>query len=149
MSAACASRGSSVFVIGEVDFEFSSKIGTLWRLETQRGKPCFQLCLILVLGLWEELPHLLTPRVNLCLVDLDSGLYALGGATASKALNSVERFDFYKERWIEGPSMSKARAQFGAVAANGGIFAFGGSDDQFLYRSGEFLDPRQVHHHLS
>eukprot|EP00210_Caulerpa_lentillifera_P002178 g2092.t1 len=130
MSAACTPQGSSVFVLGEVDFEFSSKIGLLWKLETQKGE-------------WKELPRLLFPRVNLCLVDLDSRLYALGGTCRTETMDTVEQFDFHKEQWIAVQSMEKPRSQFGAVAVHGGIYTFGGLDDHFLYRSGEFLDPRQ------
>lgn len=68
------------------------------------------------------------------LVSFEGKLYAVGGYDqSSAALCQVETFDPMMNEWKEIKSMSKARGAVACVAANGGIYAFGGGTDLAWY----------------
>ena len=85
------------------------------------------------------------PRVNPCLLNTPSGLYALGGRSGEQAMNIVEYYDPHRDTWMPAHSMTKARCYFGAVEANGMLYAIDGMKDNVsIHKSTEMLDPRIV-----
>ena len=88
---------------------------------------------------------LATPRVSLCLVDTPTGLYAMGGRCGDQAVSLVERYDPEKDTWMATHSMNKARCHFGAVSANGVLYAINGmKKNTCIHKTTEMLDPRIV-----
>lgn len=73
-------------------------------------------------------------------------IYAIGGWTSnasdqwSSATASVEKFDPYKDEWIEVNPMSKPRCGVGVAILNNSLYAIGGHDGQNYLKSVELLN---------
>ncbi|MFC1718303.1 Kelch repeat-containing protein, partial [Candidatus Poribacteria bacterium] len=81
---------------------------------------------------WIKKKDMPTARTYLSTVAVDGIIYAIGGSDAEaidklNVLSTVEAYDPATDTWAEKADMPTARMQLACVAANGKIYAIGGS----------------------
>ncbi|GEM_PF-4870529 len=79
-----------------------------------------------VTNTWTDKASMSVARGNLSLVELNGKLYAIGGGTASGALNILEEYDPGLNSWTTKAPMQTARQHFAAAALNERIYVIGG-----------------------
>lgn len=80
---------------------------------------------------WSSAASMPTPRAFLSAATLNGKVYAIGGlintpTTSNGATNTVDVYDPATDTWKSAAPMVSPRGQFGACAASGFIYAFGG-----------------------
>ena len=77
---------------------------------------------------WRRLPDTLTKRDSLGLAVFDGQLFAVGGFNnlENSYLNSVERYDPQRDRWLPVNPMQMARRSPGVVIYKSKLYAVGG-----------------------
>jgi Kelch motif len=93
-------------------------------------------------GSWATLTGSGIPRGAAALTAVACSLYAIGGASAGKALRAVQVYDINRNRWRRGPGLRVAREHLASVAVGGRILAFGGRDSGRNLDATEELDTR-------
>jgi hypothetical protein len=82
---------------------------------------------------WRAMPPLGTGRGELALAASRTKLYAAGGVgPGDKVLSIVEVYDPIARTWLYTGSLRTPRSSFGMVAANGKLWAIGGSNSRLL-----------------
>ncbi len=69
------------------------------------------------------------PRRALAAVALPDGIYAIGGYNGKEYINTVEKYDFFSNEWIEVTKMNTPRCTLSAVSS---------PDCQYIYAIGGF-----------
>ncbi len=113
-AAAVAYRGN-VYVVGGYRGRNSldDEVDTLYRYQPKRDR-------------WTRLSSAPTRRGALAAGVVGHRLYAVGGATAGRALPTLEIYDFRTRRWSTGPGLSLPREHLAAAGARGRFYAIAG-----------------------
>lgn len=77
---------------------------------------------------------------------LNGVIYVAGGYNSSKTLNNVERYDDTRDEWLPTTPMIEARHYLALAAANGFLYALGGSDAEFSARLSALIHRRPLGH---
>ncbi|GAW79387.1 kelch domain-containing protein [Plasmodium gonderi] len=93
---------------------------------------------------WVMCKPLKQARLGHAAIIFQDKLYAIGGSTGVKDLNSVEIYDFQKEEWIGGPSLNFPRFNFVVFIWNNQLVAYGGVSKHKgdLIKSAEILNEK-------
>lgn len=94
-----------------------------------------------LLGRWESLSSLSTPRAGSTAETFAGRLYILGGELAGVALTVAERFDPWVSAWERLPDMNCGRIRPATAIFEGRIFVMGGFDGTRAMSSVECFDP--------
>mmetsp|Transcript_10855 Transcript_10855/g.20344 ORF Transcript_10855/g.20344 Transcript_10855/m.20344 type:complete len:470 (-) Transcript_10855:92-1501(-) len=94
---------------------------------------------------WEPMPPMPTPRRAAAAAVLNGRLYVVGGAGGisqqDPSLRVAEVFDLQEYTWKALPAMPSGRRGLSLLAAEGVIFALGGSDGMKASNAVEVFDP--------
>lgn len=85
-------------------------------------------------------------RLGLATIVFKNKLYAIGGTTGIKFLNSVEIYDFHKNVWKEGPSLNYARTNLVVFIWKNSLVVYGGINEQDggFVKYAEILDEKTL-----
>ena len=78
---------------------------------------------------WTIISEMTDPRRALTAVSLPNGVYAIGGYNGDKYLDSVERYDWDIEEWVNVKSMITSRWTLSSVSS---------TDCRYIYAIGGF-----------
>ncbi|MEK7400479.1 MAG: kelch repeat-containing protein, partial [Candidatus Poribacteria bacterium] len=84
---------------------------------------------------WIKKADMPTPRSNLAVAELNSKIYAIGGASFDaggnivKVFSTVEEYDTETDTWTKKADMPTARFGFATSSLNGKIYAIGGMEN--------------------
>lgn len=121
-----------VYALGGSDGD--DTLSTVERLDTEGGFS------------WEPMPAMPTPRRAAAAAVLNGRLYVVGGAGGitndiEPSLRVAEVFDFQEYTWKALPAMPSGRRGLSLLAAEGVLFALGGSDGMKASNAVEVYDP--------
>uniref|UniRef100_A0A0N4ZVL1 SMP-LTD domain-containing protein n=1 Tax=Parastrongyloides trichosuri TaxID=131310 RepID=A0A0N4ZVL1_PARTI len=83
--------------------------------------------------------ELFTPRHSFCCEVINDVVYALGGDNSERYLDSMEMFDFERQKWYHSVSMKSTNTAFASCVINGVIYTIGGVSSNSL----SFFDHRE------
>lgn len=97
-------------------------------------------------NMWIARSSMLTPRTDVCAVELNGLIYALGGASGTGPTNVLEVFDPTAGTggagaWATLAPMTDARQDFACAVLNGQIYAIGGLSPGGIVTTTEVYDP--------
>jgi len=96
-------------------------------------------------GEWQDMPGMLARRAYLSAVTVDGSIYAIGGSSDGRTLNTIEVFDPEKnqwEYWFQMPPMQTKRAMHASAVGGGKLYVCGGFDGMRDLATVEAFDPR-------
>ncbi|CRG98645.1 kelch protein, putative [Plasmodium relictum] len=93
---------------------------------------------------WVMCKPLKQARLGLATIVFKNKIYAIGGSTGVKNLNSVEIYDLNTNNWIEGPNLNFARSNLVAFIWKNHLVVYGGINKQKgdLINSAEILNEK-------
>ncbi|XP_074659637.1 kelch-like protein 24a [Tubulanus polymorphus] len=91
-------------------------------------------------GEWSKMPSLPAPCRGPGITTIGDDLYIVGG-WSSHALNTLHVLNLKTKVWKQKSPMSECRSSVAVVAAEDGVYAFGGYNDYSSVRSVERYDP--------
>jgi len=95
-----------------------------------------------MLGFWERLPPLSSPRSGASAATLAGRLYVLGGEACGRALRDAQRFDPWTNTWEQLPPMTTGRIRAATCIWDGYLYVIGGLDGARPLKAVERYDPR-------
>ncbi|PIO53385.1 kelch repeat protein [Teladorsagia circumcincta] len=76
-------------------------------------------------------------RQTLGAAALDGFVYAVGGVNNSQSLDTVERYDIFRNEWIRVASLGTGRENVSVSVLNGCLYAVGGYDGNAVFNTVE------------
>lgn len=93
-----------------------------------------------IIGSWEMVAPMKTPRRNLACVAHNGYIYAVGGKNDHNHIKECERYDPRKNIWESIPSMNECRSSLGLAVLGRFIYAVGGHNGRRYLNSVEVYD---------
>src|SRR4051812_32124728 len=91
---------------------------------------------------WSRLKPMPTARGALCAGAIGGRIYAAGGASRGKPLDTLEVYDVATDRWSTGPPMGRAREHLACAVAAGRLYVLAGrASGQGNFTTAERFDP--------